>query len=105
MSMPAITIDRIRKAVRQGDPNAEVWLFGSRARGDHRPDSDWDVLVLVDNERVTDAMENRLRDGLYDLELEGGQPISLFIYPRSLWNGRMAMSPLRENVLGEGIRL
>jgi predicted nucleotidyltransferase len=27
-----------------------VWLFGSRARGDHRPDSDWDILVaLPDN--------------------------------------------------------
>lgn len=25
----------------------EIWLFGSRARGDHRPDSDWDVLVVA----------------------------------------------------------
>ena len=25
----------------------DIWLFGSRARGDHRPDSDWDVLVVL----------------------------------------------------------
>ena len=25
----------------------EIWLFGSRARGDHRPDSDWDILVVA----------------------------------------------------------
>jgi uncharacterized protein len=25
----------------------QVWLFGSRARGDARPDSDWDLLVVV----------------------------------------------------------
>lgn len=25
----------------------EVWLFGSRARGDHRDDSDWDILLVV----------------------------------------------------------
>lgn len=25
----------------------EVWLFGSRARGDHRPDSDYDILAVV----------------------------------------------------------
>lgn len=25
----------------------EVWVFGSRARGDHRPDSDWDVFIVV----------------------------------------------------------
>jgi len=24
-----------------------VWLFGSRARGDHRPDSDVDLLVVL----------------------------------------------------------
>jgi uncharacterized protein len=27
----------------------EFWLFGSRARGDHRPDSDWDVLAVLDD--------------------------------------------------------
>ena len=25
-------------------------LFGSRARGDHRPDSDWDIFVVLDQE-------------------------------------------------------
>ena len=28
------------------DPQA-IWLFGSRARGDHRPDSDFDLLVVA----------------------------------------------------------
>ncbi len=28
------------------DPQA-IWLFGSRARGDHRPDSDFDFLVVA----------------------------------------------------------
>ncbi|WP_089268418.1 nucleotidyltransferase domain-containing protein [Jannaschia aquimarina] len=29
---------------------AEVWLFGSRARGDFRDDSDYDVLAVVPDE-------------------------------------------------------
>lgn len=28
-----------------------IWLFGSRARGEARPDSDWDLLVVVPDER------------------------------------------------------
>lgn len=28
----------------------QVWLFGSRARGDARPDSDWDVFLVLPDE-------------------------------------------------------
>src|ERR1043166_98152 len=28
----------------------DVWLFGSRARGDHHSDSDWDLLAVLPDE-------------------------------------------------------
>ena len=34
-------------------PGSTILLFGSRARGDERPDSDWDILVLLDKEKIT----------------------------------------------------
>jgi predicted nucleotidyltransferase len=36
----------VRRLVEGFDP-AEIWLFGSRARGDARPDSDFDLLVVA----------------------------------------------------------
>jgi hypothetical protein len=36
----------VRRIVDIVDP-VSVWLFGSRARGDHRPDSDFDLLVVT----------------------------------------------------------
>jgi predicted nucleotidyltransferase len=27
----------------------QVWLFGSRARGDSTPESDWDLFVVIDD--------------------------------------------------------
>lgn len=40
---------KIAAAAQANDPDATVILFGSRARGDHRPDSDVDLLVVWDD--------------------------------------------------------
>jgi predicted nucleotidyltransferase len=49
----------------------QIWLFGSRARGDARPTSDWDLLVLVpdstDEEQLDPALVRKIRrqSGIY----------------------------------------
>lgn len=97
--------ERIKKAIHDKDPRAEVYLFGSRARGDNRLDSDWDILILVDDEKVTLDTEDKFITDLYDLELESGQIITTFIYPKEYWKNNLIYSPLYQNVNREGIRL
>jgi predicted nucleotidyltransferase len=40
--------DLIAKIVARANP-VQVWLFGSRARGDHDEDSDYDIMIVVDD--------------------------------------------------------
>lgn len=40
-------IDGLVRRVKDTLQADEVWLFGSRARGDHREDSDWDLLAVL----------------------------------------------------------
>jgi len=44
---PVLTRFRAAVAEAYGDRLERVVLFGSRARGDHRPDSDYDIAVFV----------------------------------------------------------
>ena len=56
-------VGRIVHAV---DP-ARIVLFGSRARGDARPDSDYDVLVVLDSIGYRREERIRIRDSFADL--------------------------------------
>ena len=40
-------LEKIKQAVKDVEPQAEVVLFGSRARRDEQAHSDWDILILA----------------------------------------------------------
>jgi predicted nucleotidyltransferase len=94
----------IRKNISMIDPKAEVILYGSRARGDDRPDSDWDILILTDYP-VDLNKERVFRDNLYDLELETGEPFSVFVYSKNDWTSKQRITPFYNNVIREGIKI
>lgn len=77
-------LQQVKATVLAIDPKAEVWLFGSRARGDAREDSDWDFLVLT--ERIVDQEYKELiRGPLFYLGLEHGRIISTTVKNRMDW--------------------
>ena len=94
----------IKLNISEVDPEARVILYGSRARGDARKNSDWDILVLTDYP-VTWQIEKKFRDHLYDLELETGEILSLFIYSKKDWDTRHHITPYYHNVIAQGIQL
>ena len=53
-------VNQIRQAIRRVAPTATVILYGSEARGDARPDSDIDVLILLDGEKRNYRREDEL---------------------------------------------
>jgi predicted nucleotidyltransferase len=94
----------IRKHVNAVDPTAEVILYGSRARGDEKQDSDWDILILID--KTANLMtERKFRDQLYDLELETGEVFSVFVYSKSDWETKQKITPFYHNVTIEGLSI
>jgi len=98
-------LNRIKSGISERDPKAEIYLYGSRARGDNRPDSDWDILVITPRDKITYDYESNLRDPIFDIELESGQIISLIVYSKSDWISKMSFSPLFSNVNKEGIKI
>ena len=90
-------IDSIKQLGAQTLPaNSSLFLYGSRARGDHRPDSDWDLLILLDKARL----EADDYDVVYPFRLLGwdiGEEISPHIYTKRQWNS-WTFLPFYKNV-------
>jgi predicted nucleotidyltransferase len=96
-------IQLIRQKVNELDNTAEVILYGSRARGDNKRDSDWDVMILLNRKNVDKKVEQIFRHHLLDIELEIGVPISVFVYSKSDWEGKYSITPLFKSIKKEGI--
>jgi predicted nucleotidyltransferase len=95
----------ISSRIKNKDPKAEIILFGSHARGDAKNDSDWDVLILIDQNKTSRSIEKKYRDEMFKLELEIGQPISTFVFSKSDWNTKHSVTALYKNVQKEGVKL
>jgi uncharacterized protein len=98
-------LERIRDAVHEVEPSARIILYGSRARGEAEPDSDWDLLVLVDGPcdfRRAEAVQDRL----FDLALETDTVLCAIVESEQDWDSSLFRAmPFHANVEREGIAL
>ncbi len=64
-----------------GDRLAEATLFGSRARGDHKDESDYDIAVFLKDYDLTMPEVLRLADISWDIQAEWNAVISFKPFP------------------------
>jgi len=85
-------------------PDARVILFGSRARGDEKPGSDWDILIILDKPKVEPSDFDTISYPLYELGWQEDEHFSAKLYTKSEWMKR-SFTPFYKNVEKEGILL
>ncbi len=103
--MQNILIQQVKKAVLEVEPDAEIILYGSRSQGDSTPESDWDFLILTNNP-VNFRRVEKIRQRLYEVELEYEEILSSIVRSRAEWHSSMyAGTPIYQNIQKQGIVL
>ena len=88
--------------VRALEPHARIWAFGSRARGDHAPDSDLDVCVVVPETTEQLREQDRLR--AWEVGFENEVLITAVLFGEADFDeGVMSASSLVTNIRREGV--
>ena len=96
-------LQKIKTEISKQYPTAKIILYGSRARGDFREYSDWDLLILIEKE-LTEKQKLEIKDWLYDIELEIDEVLCSIIHSKEEWEN-LQITPLYQNVQKEGIMI
>jgi uncharacterized protein len=98
-------IERIVKQIRETEPDAEVILYGSYARGEQTKESDIDLLILLDKDNLVFEDKTKISFPLYHIEFDTGVIISPLVMSKSKWHTKHSITPLYQNIKNEGVRL
>jgi predicted nucleotidyltransferase len=94
-----LVVERFKKLMlARGIPLHSITLFGSRARGDHDPDSDYDVLVVVDQ------LDHAVRKTISHCAWEAGFDDCLLVVPVVVTKYEIENSPFRSSLLMQAVR-
>jgi predicted nucleotidyltransferase len=101
--------DNIIKAIRlRADKTlpkgASVTLFGSQARGDYHDASDWDLLLLIDTDKLSMPDRSEYVFAMMQLGWELNADINPVVYTNKDWAKR-SFTPFYKNVTKDGIIL
>lgn len=78
-------------------PSSSLILYGSRARGDYKDDSDWDLLILLDKPELSDSDYDDVSFPFTLLGWNIGELISPQMYTKKEWNS-ISFLPFYKNV-------
>jgi predicted nucleotidyltransferase len=98
-------LNKIKQVAKNTAPEGSVvLLFGSRARGEARKGSDWDILIVLPKERLQQSDYDQVSYPLVELGWMLGEQINPIIYTQKEWEAN-SITPFYDNVKRDAISL
>ncbi len=90
----SFVVQKVKEIVHRYDANAEIILFGSRARGDWDEESDWDFLILSEQPEGSEIKEKLRKYILNEIEYVTFDLVFTLFHNKKVWEDDYAITPL-----------
>lgn len=98
-------LNQIKAVARETAPKgSQVVLFGSRARGEAKKGSDWDILIVLPKSHLEQKDYDDVSYPFVELGWMLNEQINPIMYAQEEWAAN-SITPFYDNVLRDGINL
>ena len=86
-------------------PEANIFLFGSRASNTATEESDWDILVIVKSPAISKQSKRAVHDKIFPLSVSIGAFINLLLVTKTDWENSPSFYSLKKSVVANNLVL
>lgn len=98
-------INKIKKVAKEVIPSGgQLFIYGSRARGDANEGSDWDLLIILDKSKIEQSDYDNVSFSFTMLGWENSQSVIPVLYTKEEWENSTFL-PFYKNVEKDKILL
>lgn len=88
MQEKEVILQKVKQILKKAAPDARILLYGSRARGDAQPDSDWDILVILNKQKIESSDYDLISYPIYELGWQEDVMFSVKLFTQAEWMER-----------------
>ncbi|OQP44760.1 hypothetical protein A4H97_10385 [Niastella yeongjuensis] len=94
------TLATLQTIITSITPDAGIMLYGNRAKGAYNPQSDWDMLILTNND-YSNTLKWELQEKLFAVTLQQGTRVNILLAQKAKWYTEKEYEPFRKRIEAE----
>lgn len=94
------TLATLKSIITTEVADAEIMLFGSRAKGAYNAQTDWDILILTNDDKPK-TLKWELQEKLFNVTMQQGARVNILLAQKAKWYTAQEFEVIRKRIENE----
>lgn len=94
------TLERLKSIITSEIADAEIMLFGNRVKGAYDAQTDWDILILTNDDKPK-TLKWELQEKLFNITMQQGARVNILLAQKAKWYTEKEFEVIRKRIEDE----